>query len=167
MGCFTSPAFTRIVGVDGFTPQGFRKLFERCTLLAAQKQKGVHVAHDGVRRFLIQGFELTLCLQNHAGGDLPAADGCNELVEVWDLPDVRKLIQQASHMNRKSAMVLVIGTFAQEVEKLGIDHANEKIERGVRVGHDEEQGCFLIAQGFQLQLVIGGDFPQLGDVKDR
>ena len=43
-------------------------------------------------------------------------------------------------MDREPPVVLVVRLLAQQVEKLGVDHADEEIEGAVRVAHDEEQG---------------------------
>ena len=68
-------------------------------------------------------------------------------------------------MDREPPVVLVVRLLAQQVEKLGVDHADEEIEGAVRVAHDEEQGGLAIPQGVQLQLIVPGDLPQLGDVE--
>ena len=68
-------------------------------------------------------------------------------------------------MDREPPVVLVVRLLAQQIEKLGVDHADEEIEGAVRVAHDEEQGGLAVPQGVQLQLVIPGDLPQFGDVK--
>ena len=43
----------------------------------------------------------------------------------------------------------------------------KKLKESVRVAHNEEQRRPSVAQGVQLQLVIGCDLPQLGNVKHR
>ena len=68
-------------------------------------------------------------------------------------------------MDREPPVVLVVRLLAQQVEKLGVDHADEEIEGAVRVAHDEKQGGLAVAQGVQLQLIVPGDLPQLGDVE--
>ena len=66
-------------------------------------------------------------------------------------------------MDREPPVVLVVRLLAQQIEKLGVDHADEEIEGAVRVAHDEEQGGLAVPQGVQLQLVISGDLPQFGE----
>lgn len=68
-------------------------------------------------------------------------------------------------MHRQPAAIYIIGLFAQQVEKLGIGHTDEKIERVVRVGNDDEQRRFAVAQRIQLQLVVGRQLAQLLYVK--
>ena len=70
-------------------------------------------------------------------------------------------------MNRQASAVHIICLFAKQIEKLGIAHGNEKVKGIIRVGHDDEQGGFPVAQRVQLQLVIGRQFPQLLNVKGR
>ena len=57
-------------------------------------------------------------------------------------------------MNGQLAAVHIVRFVAQKVEKLGVDHRNQEIERRIGIRHDEEQSRFLIAQRVQLQLVI-------------
>ena len=68
-------------------------------------------------------------------------------------------------MDRQAPAVHIIRLFAKQIEKLGVTHGDQKVKGIVRVGHDDEQGGFPIAQGVQLQLVIGGQFPKLLYVK--
>ena len=68
-------------------------------------------------------------------------------------------------MDGQFAVVHIICLVAQEVEKLGVDHANEEVEGAVRVRHDEEQRRFLIAQRVQLQLIVHSEVTQLLDVE--
>ena len=42
----------------------------------------------------------------------------------------------------------------EQIEKLGVDHADEEVEGGIRVRHNEEQRRFLIPQRVQLQLIV-------------
>ena len=68
-------------------------------------------------------------------------------------------------MDGQPAAVHVVGLVAQEIEKLGIDHAGEEIEGIIGVRDDDKQRCFPVAQRVQLQLVIRRDLPQLLNVK--
>ena len=127
----------------------------------------IHVAHDGVRIVFVDGFQLATGLQYQTGRDLTAADGGYQLFQIGDLPDVGALVDQAPHMDGQFAAVHIIRFVAQEVEKLGVDHADEEIKGRIRVRHDEEQRCFLIAQRVQLQFIVHGKVPQLLDVEGR
>ena len=53
----------------------------------------------------------------------------------------------------------------KQIEKLGVDHADEEVEGAVRIAHDEEQCRFLIAQRVQLQLIVHGEITQFLDVE--
>ena len=66
-------------------------------------------------------------------------------------------------MNRQSAAVDIVRFLAEEVEELCIRHTDEEIESAVRITHDQEQRCFLIPEGIQLQFVIGRQLPELLD----
>ena len=57
-------------------------------------------------------------------------------------------------MDGQLSAVHIVCLVAQQIEKLGVDHADEEVEGGIRVRHDEEQCCFLIAQRVQLQLIV-------------
>ena len=46
-----------------------------------------------------------------------------------------------------------------------MQHSDNEVEGGIRVAHNEEQRRFPVAQGVQLQFVIGHDLPKLGNVK--
>ena len=140
--------------VDGLFSQHFRQVFQSGRLTAAQKYLAVHVAHDGVGIVLVDGFQLASRLQNKAGGDLTAADGGHQLFQIGNLPDVGALVDETPYMNGQLAAVYIICLVAQQIEKLGVDHADEEVEGGIRVRHDEEQCRFLIAQRVQLQLIV-------------
>lgn len=68
-------------------------------------------------------------------------------------------------MDGEPSAVHIVGLLAQQIEQLGVDHGNEEIERAVRVAHNQEQRCPLIPQSIQLQFVIGGNIPQLLNIK--
>ena len=151
--------------VDCLFPERCSQFFEGCVFGAAQKDLAVHVANDGIGVVLIQRFQLALCLQHQAGRDFTAADGGHQLLQVRDLPDIGALVDEASHMDRQPPAVHIVGLLSEEVEQLGVYHGNQEVEGAVRVGHDEEQRCFSVAQGVQFQFIVGGDFPQFCDVE--
>ena len=68
-------------------------------------------------------------------------------------------------MDGQLTAVHIVCFIAQEVEKLGVDHADEEVEGGIRVRHDEEQRRFLIAQCIQRQLIVHGEVTQFLDVE--
>ena len=143
-----------VVAVDGFLAQHFRQVFQGGRLAAAEENLAVHVAHDGICVVLVDSFQLASRLQNKAGGDLTAADGGHQLFQIGNLPDVGALVDQAPHMDGQLAAIHIVCFIAQQIEKLGVDHADEEVEGGIRVRHDEEQRGFLIAQRVQLQLIV-------------
>ena len=103
-----------VEGVDGLFSQHFRQVFQGGRFGAAQKNLRIHVAHDGIRIILVDGFQLTSRLQNKAGRDLTAADGGYQLFQIGDLPDVGTLVDEAPHMNGHFAAV----PLAIEAERL-------------------------------------------------
>ena len=151
--------------VDGLLAQHLRQVFQGGRLAAAEENLAVHVAYDGIRIVLVDGFQLASRLQNKAGRNLTAANGGHQLFQIGDLPDVGALVNKASYMDGQFAAVHIICLVAQEVEKLGVDHADEEVEGGIRVRHDEEQRRLLIAQRVQLQFIVHGKVPQLLDVE--
>ena len=68
-------------------------------------------------------------------------------------------------MHRQAASVHIIRHFAEQVEHLGIRHADEEIEAGIRVRHDEEQGCPLFSDGVQVELIVSGNLPELFNIE--
>ena len=151
--------------VDGLLAQHLRQVFQGGRFAAAQKYLRIHVAHNGVCVVLVDGFQLASRLQNKAGRDLTAADSRHQLFKVWNLPDVGTLVDQAPHMDGQFAAVHIICLVAEQIEKLGVDHADEEVEGGIRVRHDEEQRRSLIAQRVQLQLIVHGEVTQFLDVE--
>ena len=92
-------------------------------------------------------------------------DGGHQLFQIGNLPDVGALVDQAPYMNGQLAAVHIICLVAQQIEKLGVDHADKEVKSGIRVRHDEEQRCFLIAQRVQLQLIVHGEVSQFLNVE--
>ena len=68
-------------------------------------------------------------------------------------------------MNRQTTSIYIICFLAEQVEQLGIDHGNQEIKGAVRIRHDKEQSRFLVAQGIQLQLVIGSYITDFLNIK--
>ena len=154
-----------VEGVDGLLAQHLGQVFQGGRLTAAEENLAVHVAYDGIRIVLVDGFQLASRLQNKAGGDLTAADGSHQLFQIGNLPDVGALVDETPYMNGQLAAVYIICLVAQQIEKLGVDHADEEVEGAVRIAHDEEQCRFLIAQRVQLQLIVHSEVTQLLDVE--
>ena len=153
--------------INRFFSQNFGQVFQGGRFGAAQKYLAVHVAHDGVRVVLVDGFQLASRLQNKAGRNLTAANGGHQLLQIGDLPDVGALVDQAPHMDGQLAAVHIVCLVAQQIEKLGVNHRNQKVEGAVRVRHDEEQRRFLIAHRVQLQFIVHGEVTQFLDVEGR
>ena len=154
-----------VVAVDGFLAECFGKIFQGGRLTAAEENLAVHVAHDGIRVVFVDGFQLAAGLQDQTRRDLTAADGGYQLFQLRNLTNVGTLVDQAADMDWQLTAVHIIGFVAQQVEKLGVDHADEEVEGGIRVRHDEDQRCFLIAQRVQLQFIVHGKVPQLLDLE--
>ena len=70
-------------------------------------------------------------------------------------------------MNRQAAAVEVVRLVAQKVEKLGVHERRHKIEGAVRIGENDEQRRFPVAQGVQFQFVLRHKVPQFLNVKGR
>ena len=162
----TSPALAGIEGVDGLLAEEFFHLLQRCLFLASQEKQRVAVSDDRVRVVLVNRLQLGLSLQHDAGGNLPAADRRDQLLEIRNLADVGKLIDQAANMHRQASAMLIVRFFAEQIEYLRIGHADQEIEAGIRIRHDQEQRCALLAQGIQVKLIVGRDVTKLLDIKD-
>ena len=121
----TGAVATGVRGVEGinrFFAQHFGQVFQGGRLAAAEENLTVHVAHDGIRIVLVDGFQLASRLQNKAGRDLTAADSRHQLFQIGNLPDVGALVDEAPHMDGQLAAVHIICFIAQQIEKLGVDH---------------------------------------------
>ena len=151
--------------INRFLAQHFRQVFQGGRFGAAEENLRIHVAYDGICVVLVDGFQLASRLQNKAGGDLTAADGGYQFFKVWNLPDVGALVDETPHMDGQFAAVHIICFIAKQIEKLGVNHADEEIKGGIRVRHDEEQRRFLIAQRVQLQLIVHGEVTQFLNVE--
>ena len=119
VGNFPAPAFTGVVGVDGFLAQRRGQFLQGCWLLAAQEDGSVHVADDGIGIILVDGFQLGLGLQNQTGRDFSGADRSDQLLQTGNLTDVSSLVNEAANMNRKPATVNIVSLFTQQIEQLG------------------------------------------------
>ena len=64
------------------------------------------------------------------------------------------------HRHRQTTFVYAVGLSIQRLDKLGINHADQVIQRLVRVRDAAEQRDFALAQFLQMQLVRHG---QLGN----
>ena len=127
-----------VVAVDSFLAECFGKIFQGGRLAATEENLAVHVAHDGIRIILVDGFQLAAGLQDQTRRDLTAADGSHQLFQLRDLTNVGTLVDQAAHMDRQLSAVHIICLVTEQIEKLGVDHADKEIERAVRIRHDKE-----------------------------
>ena len=50
--------------------------------------------------------------------------------------------------------VHIIGFVAEQIEKLGVDHGDQKVKGAVRIAHDKEQRRFPVTQRVQFQLIV-------------
>ena len=154
-----------VVAVDGFLAECFGKIFQGGRLTAAEENLAVHVAHDGIRIIFVDGFQLAAGLQDQTRRDLTAADGSHQLFQLRNLTDVSTLIDQAPHMDRQLAAVLVIRLIAEQIEKLGVDHGDQEVKGAVRITHDEKQRRFSVAQLVQFQLIVHGGIPDFLNIE--
>ena len=133
--------------------------FPWCRLRAAKEDLAVAVADDGVRVVLIDRLQLGPGLKDQAGADLTASDRGDQLLQIGNLADIRHLINQAAHMDGKSAPVDIIRFFTKQIEQLCIRHTDKEVEGAVRIGHDQEQRRLPVPEGIQLQFVVCSQLP--------
>ena len=114
--------------INGLLAQHLGQVFQRGRLAAAQKNLRIHVAHDGIRIVLVDGFQLASRLQNKAGGDLTAADGRHQLFQIGNLPDVGTLVDQTAYMDGQLSAVHIVCLVTEQIEKLGVNHADEEVK---------------------------------------
>ena len=89
----------------------------------------------------------------------------SQLFQTRNLPDIGGFINETAHMDWKPAAIHIVRFFAEQIEKLGITHGDQKVKAIVRITHDEEQGSFPVSQSVQLQLIISRDLTQLCNVE--
>ena len=154
-----------VVAVDGFLAECFGKIFQGGTLAAAEINLAVHVAHDGIRIVLVDGFQLAAGLQDKASRNLSATDGGYQLFQLRNLTDVGTFVDQAADMDRQLTAVHIIGFVAEQIEKLGVDHGNQEVKGAVRIAHDEKQRRFPVAQLVQFQLIVHGGIPDFLNIE--
>ena len=160
-----SPCVRGVEQINGLFTEHFRHLFQSGRFLAAQKDRRVAVAQNCISRVLVNGLQLTLGLQDDGRRDFTGSDRRNELIELRDLADVRKLIQQASDVDRQAPSEMVISPVTQQVEQLRIHDACDEIERIIRVTDDDEQRGLPVSHQIQLQFIVAHQVSQLFDVK--
>ena len=81
-----------------------------------------------------------------------------------------------------SALQLAISPFKKQVELIAVvagglasrpvgsdtvGHSNQKVPAVLGIAHYEEQGCLAVSEGIQFQLIIGGQVPDLLNVKNK
>ena len=98
---FPSTTLAGVIGVNGFLAQHSGQLFECGRFLAAEEDRGIHVADDGIGVVLVDGFQLGLRLQYQTGGNLTASDGGDQFFQFGNLADVGALVNEAPHMDRQ------------------------------------------------------------------
>ena len=161
---FSRPLLSPVLKL-GLLAEGCRQFLECCRLLAAEENARVTVADDRIGVILIQCLQLALRLKDETSRNLAGTDRRHEFLELRDLPDIRRFVDQTPHMNWEPPAVEIIGFFAQKIEKLGIHHADEEVERVVCIAHDEEKGGFPIPDGVQLQFILRREVPQFLNVE--
>ncbi len=60
-----------------------------------------------------------------AGRDLTASDGRHKTLQVQDLPDICRLVDQAAHMDGKPSTIYIIRPLTQAVKQNGIDQTDQ------------------------------------------
>ena len=164
MGGLRTPVLAGVETVDGLFPQRIGDLFGILTP-PTQKENRIAVVRNDFGRILVDGFQLRLALQDDGCRDFPAADGGDQLVEVGNLPDVGKLVQNQPYMDRQPTTVFIIRTVTQQIDKLALKHGENEVEGGVRVAHNQKQNRLFIPDGVQLYFIVLHQFPHFPDVK--
>ena len=134
-------------------------------LTATQKHHAVHVAEDGFSVLVIDGLALGQLLIKEGQTDLPGSDHGHQLFKVWHLSRVGGLVPQHPHMMGQAPSMNIVRPFTQEIEHLRKGQRHQKIVGAVGVADTEESCRAPVAHTVKLQLVIGHDLPELGDVK--
>ena len=112
------------------------------------------------------GFTLSKLLIEQRQNRLAGADNSRRLFQVRHLSRVGHLIPQHPHMMGQAAHVLVVRPLTLQVEHLRKRQRRQKVVGVVRGTDEEKDRRFPVAKLVQLQLVIGHDLQDLGDVKE-
>ena len=68
-------------------------------------------------------------------------------------------------MDGQLTAVHIIGFVAEQIEKLGVDHRDQKVKGAVRIAHDKEQHRFPVTQLVQFQLIVHGGIPDFLNIE--
>jgi len=109
----------------------------------------------------VNRLKLASRLQYQTCRDFTASYSSDKLLQIRNLSDICRLIDQASYMHRKSPVIHIIGLLAKKIEKLRIYHGDQEIERRVVVAHNEEQSRLLVSQGIKVRFVVRSNLTKL------
>ena len=155
----------RLHGDRGLAQPVFGYFPDSAGLTATQKHHAVHVSEDRFSIFVINGLALGQLLVKEGQTDLSGADHGHQLFKVWHLSRVGRLVPQHPNMMGQAASMNIVRPFTQQIEHLRKDQRHQKIVGAVGVADTEESYCAPVAHAVKLQLVIGHDLPELGNVK--
>ena len=149
----------------GLTQPVFGYFLNCAGLTATQKHHAVHVAKDGFSVLVIDGLALGQLLIKEGQTDLSGADHSHQLFKVRHLSRVGHLVPQHSHMMGQAASVNIVRPFTEQIEHLRKGQRHQKVVGAIGIADTEESGRAPVAHAVKLQLVIGHDLPELGNVK--
>ena len=132
---------------------------------ASQENHAVHVTQDSFRVFIVNGFALSKLLIKQRQRHLAGSDNSHQLFKLRHLARIGRFVPQHPHMMGQAAPVNIVRPLTQEIEHLRKGQRHKEIVGAVRVADAEKGCCAPVAHAVKLQLVIGHDFPELGDVK--
>ena len=146
---------------DGLLTQQFRNIFVGFLFGAAEVEELIAQTDERFPIVLVHSFELRHVLHDDGAENSAGTHGGQRRQEcIFRQGNVRVLIHQAMHRHRQASFVYTIRLAVQRLNKLRVDHANEVIQRLIRIGDAAEQRDFAFAQFLQVQLVR---HRQLGD----
>ena len=152
-------------GDCGLAQPVFRNLFDGGAFPPAQEDHAVHITENCLRVFIINGLALGHLLIKERQRHLAGADNRHQLFQLGHLARVGRLVPQHPYMVGQTASVNIVGPFTQKIEHLRKGQGNNEVIGGRGVGNREEHRRFPLSDAVKLQLVIGHDLPELGDVK--
>jgi len=142
-----------------FLPQQFRNILVGFLLGTAEVEKLVAQTDQRFPIVLVHGFQL-----RHVLHDDGAENGagthrcqCRQKGVFWQ-GNVGVLVHQAMHRHRQAPFVYAVGLTVQRLDKLGVNHADQVIQRLVRVRDAAEERNFTLTQFLQMQFVRHGQF---------
>ena len=156
-------AFALIVagGGDSLLAQQFRNVLVGSFLGTAEIEELVAQTDQRFPIVLVHGFQLRHVLHDDGTENCAGThSGQRRQKGIFWQGNIGVLVHKAMHRHRQTTFVYAVGLAIQRLDELCVNHADQIIERLIRVRYAAEQRNFALAQFLQVQFVR---HRQLGD----